>query len=102
MLLISASCNCSQRELRTPPLLSVIIPHTLVFAVRQEVFLSSDEGVLSSSSLSHSLLPPLSPTLFFAHPFFISCGPDAALTASQSIQCVRVCVCVPAEERESI
>lgn len=31
--------------------------------------------------------------LFFVHPFFISCGPDAALTASQSIQCV--CVCVP-------
>lgn len=64
VLLISASCNCSQRELRTPPLLSVIIPHTLAFAVRQEVFLSSDEGVLSSSSLSHSLLPPLPPTLF--------------------------------------
>lgn len=55
MLLISDSYHCSHLEIRTPPLLSDIIPHTLAIAVRQEVFLGSDEGVLSSSSLFHSL-----------------------------------------------
>lgn len=58
----------------------------------------------SSSSLLHLVHlyfrpPPPPPVLlffFFKHPYFISSGPDAALTASPSKLCARASVCVGA------